>query len=121
MVRQIAARLLVRQVMALGCQIRLDNGQPSLQLPRKPRPGTQELIPKLKEYRQEVVSYIESLRGGLCPVCRSDLVDAEDRERLAGVNFLCSRGVTIPPKPWLNQPGYVGCPYRVQEQLSVQP
>jgi hypothetical protein len=119
-VRQIVARLLVREVTASGCRISITNGVPALR--GKPRSPT--LVARLTEHRTEVLDYLEGLKRGLCPVCKSDLIDPEDQERMAGVNFLCQVGPPIPPKfknGSMVSRAVPGCPYRVQENPSVQP
>ena len=108
---QVVARLLVREVAASGCRISITNGAPALR--GKPRSPT--LVARLGEHRAEVLDYLEKLKGGLCPVCRSDLIDPEDQERLAATNFLCSVGPPIPPKfkgGSMVSRAVPGCPYR---------
>lgn len=59
------------------------------------------LKPILASLRAEIVEMLTQL----CPVCERDVSDAEDRERLKGVNPFCDRG-----GDWKH--GEPRCPYK---------
>jgi hypothetical protein len=107
---------LVRDLGEMGVRITVENGVSTVSRPADPRHHKrfQALLQGLKQYREEVLAFLQGKRLELCPLCRRDVSDPEDRERLAGVNPFCTRGFM--PARWkagvMIEKKADGCPYR---------
>lgn len=109
------AALLIAELDELGCRIRLQDGATTVTQPADPRHRKrfQALLAGLRTHREAVLAELQGERLDRCPLCRR-AVSEEDKERMAGVNFLCDRGAM--PAVWkagkLVAKKVDGCPYR---------
>lgn len=82
---------LLHRVSAHGCRVELTEGGPVL-FPSKGVRVPTPLLAALRDNRDAVIAYLSE-----CRLCRRDVRNAEDRERLKGINPFC---------------GVLGCPLR---------
>ena len=107
---------LVTELEEIGCTIRLKDGRPSVSAPANPQFHRRfhSLLQSLRTYSEDVLAHLQGIKLERCALCRRDVTDPEDKERLAGVNPFCDRGTV--PAFWRDGRMLAkkidGCPYR---------